>query len=216
MRTTFSKITFTVLCISILLLSSSCENDNNEPAAPLQAVLVENVPANPTADPDGQAIAPTNKFTLYSLRENKVISNSDSATALWDIGFRSTTIIINGGTSGPGEGAAQIVNGIFDELNAAPVDGYNMDEQGAFAIPTGSGNGWYTYTGMDGTPKNTIMPIAGKVIALKTGDGKYAKVEILNFYYGNPVMDATFDNSKPSRYYTFRFIHQPDGSGNLK
>ena len=39
----------------------------------------------------------TDKFTLYSLRENKVIASTEQDTDKWDIGFNKTKIIINGG-----------------------------------------------------------------------------------------------------------------------
>ena len=32
---------------------------------------------------------------------------ADSTGTAWDLGFRGTTIIVNGGTSGPGAGTAQ-------------------------------------------------------------------------------------------------------------
>jgi hypothetical protein len=126
-------------------------------------------------------------------------------------------VIINGGTSGPGQTQAQIVNGIFDEQVEAPADGYKSDAEGMYAI---AGADWYNYTGQAGNPANAIIAIPGKVIVVKTADGRYAKVEIVSYYYGNPnTTTAEFANmnTRPaSRYYTFRFIYQPDGSRNLK
>lgn len=35
----------------------------------------------------------------------------------------------------------------------------------------------------------------------------------MSYYYGNPALDDIPD--KPARYYTFRYVYQPDGSANL-
>ena len=71
------------------------------------------------------------------------------------------------------------------------------------AIPTGSGNGWYNYN----PTTHVISPIAGKVIIVKTNDGKYAKVEILSYYKDapeNPTQESEY------RYYTFNYVYQPN------
>lgn len=214
MKTLLMKLSLFAIIFSFALIFSSCKEDDAKPILPLAANLVVNIAANPTANPDGTPLAATNKFTFYSLRENKIIATSDSATTKWDIGFRSTTVIVNGGTSGPGQAQAQVMTGIFDELLIAPETGYASDAAPVYAIPTGSNNGWYTYTGSTGTPTNSILPLAGKYIAVKTADGKYAKVEILSYYHGNPSL--TDIPTKPGRYYTFRYIYQPDGTTNLK
>jgi hypothetical protein len=214
MKTILTKLSLFAFVFSMAFIFSSCSEDEGKPILPLEATVVTNIAANPTADANNNPIPPTNKFTLFSLRENKIIPNSDSATAKWDVGFRSTTVIFNGGSSGPGNGQAQVMTGIFDELLVAPETGYKVDAAPTYAVPTGSNNGWYTYTGSTGTPPNTILPLAGKYIAVKTADGKYAKMEILSYYHGNPSLNDI--PTKPGRYYTFRFIYQPDGTTNLK
>ena len=52
-----------------------------------------------------------------------------------------------------------------------------------------------------------MTPIAGRTIALTTGDGDYAKLRILSYYRGNPATPGG-----DSRYYTFEYVVQPDGS----
>lgn len=203
----FLKLTYG-LPVAALAAFSSCDDENDEPKiVQLEAVSVSDLNS-----------VSTSKYTLFSFDENSVISNTDSATADWDIGFRGTTIILNSGTSGPGNAAGQLVDGIFDELTEAPTDGYAVD--GDTKAITGSG-GWYTYTGDAATgPKHAILPNAGKILVLKTADGEYVKVEILSYYQGNPnTTTAEFADlaTRPaSRYYTFRFIHQDDGSTNFE
>ncbi len=203
----------------IMLLSmacwTSCKKDDPAPQ-PLNAVTYKNLQADPPTggyDPNtGQAIGVTNKYTLFSFKTGDVVANSDSATTKWDIGFRSTTIIVNGGTSGPGAAGAIVQTATFADVTTAPDAGYLQDNKNdasnPYAIKKGSGNGWYNYD--PGT--NVITPIAGRVLVFKTADGKYAKVEILSYYKDAP---ASPTSSSIDRNYTFRYIYQPDGSKKL-
>ncbi|MEX0275602.1 MAG: HmuY family protein [Flavobacteriaceae bacterium] len=144
-------------------------------------------------------------FVKFSFEEGKVI---DSDTK-WDIAFRGTTIAVNGGVKTGtndepernGNAGAAIASGTFDDIG--DIDGLNFeqDAEGSFAIPTGSGNGWYTYTG---PPSHQIVPTAGKILVFRTHDGKYAKIEVLSYY-----KDA--DASSESRHYTFKYVYQPNG-----
>jgi hypothetical protein len=200
------KINFLFILSSILFFSG-CDDDDEKPVIQLEATQVADLNA-----------VSTKNFTLFSFKDNEIILNADSSTTRWDIGFRGTTIILNGGSSGPGQAAGQIVGGIFDELTEAPEAGYNSDTANEKAI-LGT-NGWYTYTGTTAVPNNTILPIAGKIVVLKTGDGKYVKVEILSYYQGNPdtttPVFADLATRPAARYFTFRFIYQPDGTRNFE
>ncbi|MEJ1241528.1 HmuY family protein [Chryseolinea sp. T2] len=197
-----------VLLVSLTLLSVSCDEDDAQPK-------VEPLTASEVKDLDATS---TSKFTLYSFNSGAVVANADSASAKWDIGFRGTTIILNGGVSGPGVASGQIVDGIFDEIVEAPAAGYNQDSNTTKAI-VGSG-GWYTYTGTASVPNHAILPNAGKVLILKTAESKYVKVEVISYYLGNPSTGtAEFADlaSRPaSRYYTFRYLYQADGTTNLQ
>jgi hypothetical protein len=188
------------------VVCSACDEDDETPIIRLEAETVA----------DLNSVSSKN-FTLFSFANNTV-PNSDSATTKWDIGFRGTTIILNSGASGPGQAGGQIVHGIFDELLEAPATGYAQDTPTTKAI-LGNG-GWYTYTGSALVPNNAILPLAGKILVLKTADQKFVKVEILSYYLGNPsTTTAAFADlaTRPaSRYYTFRFIYQADGTSNLE
>lgn len=191
---------------------ASCKKDDPAPVT-IQASTVSNLPADPPSggyDPmSGQPIGVTKKFTLFSFKTGAIVANADSATNKWDLGFNGTTIIVNNTTSGPGTASVQVVSGIFDELLTAPETGYKTDDRTvvptAYAIPKGSGNGWYNYDGAT----NVISPIAGRIIVVKTSEGKYAKVEILSYYKDAPVSPSS---STADRYYTFRYVYQ-SGTG---
>lgn len=145
--------------------------------------------------------AATGPYTLYSLAENRVVPNADSASTAWDIGLFGTTIIVNGGTSGPGEGAASIVEKEFEDVTSADgielvVDGEGDCPRGDFAICIGSGNGWYLYGG------NGVQPLPGRTLVVRTAEGGFAKVKFLEYVLSDPQPDG----SRP-RFYTFE--HAP-------
>jgi hypothetical protein len=199
----FKKISIIVL--SSIVLFASCKKEEAAVVEPVKAETVKDLAADPTTvSSTGQPVS-AGKYTFLSFK-NGALTNADSATTKWDLAFRGTTILTNSGTSGPGQGAASIVSAIFDEIKTVPASAtFNQDSKTVLAIPTGSGKGWYNYD----APTNIISPIAGKVFLIKTADGKYAKMEILSYYKGAP---ATPTANSQSRYYTFRYVYQPDGT----
>jgi hypothetical protein len=156
------------------------------------------------------------KFTFYSFENNAVVANSDSNSTKWDIGVRGTTIITNGGTSGPGNGGAFIYVGTFDDLTSVPADStFKVDASPNLAITAASNRGWYLYT----PQTNLVTPLPGRVLVIRTATGKFAKVEILNYYKGGTTPDATAPDALKiysQRYYTFKFAYQADGTKNFK
>ncbi|WKN30255.1 HmuY family protein [Porifericola rhodea] len=197
--------------LSLLLAASACEEEDNDSNEPLTIETATDINGDPER---------SGNFTFYDLESGQILTQADSNSTEWDLGFSTTTIITNGGSSGPGQGAAQIVNGLFDEVESAPASGYSTDSEAELAIPTGSNNGWYTYTGGDGSPAHAVLPIPGKVIVLKTGEGNYAKVEILSIYKGNPDTTteefANLETRAEYGYYTFRYVVQTNGSQNFE
>ena len=163
---------------------------------------------NPTS---GQPYG-SGKYTFFSLETGAIVANSDSATAKWDIAFRSTTILTNNGTSGPGAGGAFVQVGLFNDVASVSTDStFRVDAVTGKAIKTGSGNGWYNYD----AAANLVTPLPGKVLIIRTASGKYAKVEIQNYYKGGTTPTAcTADAIKTSeqRYYHFRYTYQANGS----
>ncbi len=202
-----------VILVGFIIAFAGCTED--EEPLPVVTTTVANLAADPGTGfnpTTGQPTGLTRKFTLFSFKTGEIVVNADSATNKWDLGFNGTTIIVNSATSGPGTSQAQIVSGIFDELITAPDAGYKSDNDPApiagapnanLAIPTGSGQGWYTYDGANMVNK----PTAGKFIVVKTSEGRYAKMEILSYYKDAPA-NPTFNNT--ARYYTFRYVYQPN------
>lgn len=214
-----------VMALSITWVLSSCKKENSSTPADTsnngtlkvftlgKITTVQNLPADTiigiasTGQPYGSG-----KYTFFSIERKEIVASSDSATLIWDLGFRGTTIIINGGIDRAGNGGAFIWNGVFDNITSVPADStFQTDNAGSYAIPIGSGKGWYNYNG----PVNLVTPIPGKVLIIRTASGKYAKMEILNYYKGGetPSSSASDDiKLKEQRYYSFRFIYQPEGT----
>ena len=141
--------------------------------------------------------ANTKPYIYYSIASGKEVPASDAKTTKWDLAFSKTTIAVNSGTSGPGQGGAQVLEQPFDMIKDAPKDGYKIDDQAGSAIPGGSGNSWYKYD----MSVHAILPILGRTILIKTAEGKFAKVEIISYYKGAPEDVPTEESS----YFTFRY-----------
>jgi hypothetical protein len=147
--------------------------------------------------------------------DNKIVTKADSATTKWDVAFSSTKILVNSGTSGPGIGGAFVYVGLFDALKTIPADSnFATDNSKAspsqYAIPQ-TGQTWFIYDEFN----RLITPAAGRVLVIRTALGKYAKIEILNYYKGGITPAATasdLEKSSKQRYYTFRYVYQPNGT----
>ncbi len=214
-----SRFLHSTLAVILVLAFGACDSDSSEDDTFTgEATLVEDVAADPSTGRDpvtGQPVGTTGHFTLFSFADNQIVSSganfsaSDSASTNWDIGFRGTTIIINGGTSGPGQGGVIVREGLFDDLGEAPTTGYTVDSASGYGVPSGSGNGWYNYN----PAAMVLSPIPGRFLVVRTADGNYAKVRILSYYQGNPDPVDPFTDLE--RYYTFEYVYQPDGSTKL-
>lgn len=113
----------------------------------------------------------------------------------WDLAFRRNEVVVNGGEL-PGEGGAARVDGPFDAVESLPADGY---EGSVVRRDTTSPafDAWYDY----GFTTHLLTP-KPVVWAIRTADGRYAKMEILGYY--GPGARAG--------YLTFRYVYQGDGS----
>ena len=190
-----------LLYLLLLPLAAGCASTQTTDAISTETVRADSVAVGGGAMGGG---APVGPFTLFSLAENRVIPNADSASASWDLAFRGTTVLLNGGTSGPGEGAGRILDAEFEAVTAAPeaaliADGAGECPRGEpLAVCTGSGNGWYTYTG-------AIAPLPAKTLVVRLADGSgLAKLRFVSYALSEPLADG----SRP-RYYTFEHARLP-------
>jgi HmuY protein len=161
--------------------------------------------------PNGQPFG-NGKFSFFSLENKTLVANTDSASSKWDIAFRGTTILVNSGSSGPGNAGAFVQLGAFDDIKIISPDSvFRVDAAPVYAIRAGSNNSWYNYN----APVNLLTPLPGRVLVIRTAAGKYAKMEILNYYKGGTTPSSTAsddDKIKKQRFYNFRFQYQTNGS----
>jgi len=214
MKQNLTKIT---LFLSLGLALVACRKDDETIIVPVSAITVKDLPADTVTGLglDGRPQY-AGSITYYSLVENKIVATSDAASTKWDIAFSSTKILVNSGTSGPGLGGAFVYVGLFDALKSIPADSnFATDNSNTsqYAIPQSSA-GWYIYN----RATNLVTPAAGRVLVLRTASGKFAKIEILNYYKGGITPEITAldaDKLTKQRYYTFRYVYQPNGSKNF-
>ncbi|MDR7208898.1 HmuY family protein [Flavobacterium piscis] len=207
MKTHFLKLS--LLALFIFTASCSSDDDNNTTPPVVVTTKVSNLSA-PQTGGQGQPIG--GEFTKFSFSENKVVT-----TDKWDIAFRGTFIIVNGGVkvnaedagepARTGSGAVSIVSGIFESVTTFPAAAtFAQDGASIYAFPTSGTDAWYDYNSLT----HIISAKAGKVFVVKTHDGKYAKFEILSYYKDAPAEpDAT---TSEARYYTFNFAYQANST----
>lgn len=198
--------TIKLLVLSIMLISFfNCEDDGPN-LQDIQSVSIEDLYA-PQEGGQGQPISGT--FARFDF-ETGLQTESETE---WDVAFRGTSIIVNGGTSlgttdepeRTGDAGVYIFDGTMAEMVAVETSLIIQDSSSGYAIQSGSGNGWYTYAG---PPTYLINPTPGKILVFRTRDGKYAKMEIISYYLGAPENPDAF--SDPSRYFTFNYVYQPN------
>ncbi|GMQ81053.1 MAG: HmuY family protein [Rhodothermia bacterium] len=194
---------FAFLVLFIVGCDSTKMSDERAETAAV-SLRITDLPADPFVGfVEGRPVG-TGRYTFFSLGESEVVSSADSATTRWDIAFQGTNILINGGTSGPGLGAAQVLDGIFEEILEAPITDWSVDGEIGPAILPGSGNGWYNYNPV----AQVITPIPGRILLIKTAGAKYAKIRIVSYYQGAPETPTA---ESTARYLTFDFVLQPNG-----
>jgi hypothetical protein len=189
-----------ILLLSLFVLACGPEDPVLEP---IEAMIVTNLYSPTTSEP-GQP--PSGEFVKFSFLKQTVVTGDD-----WDIAFRGTTILVNGGFSGAqdepsrtGLGGGYVSVGNYGSIKSADVSLIVQDSETNKAIPNGSGNGWYNYD--QGT--HIISPIAGRTLIFKTHNNRYAKMEIQSYYKNSPENPNPF--SGESQYYTFNYTYQPN------
>ncbi|MFD0990306.1 HmuY family protein [Mariniflexile jejuense] len=202
----FMNKTIKVLSLIVLVISfTACSNDDDAPLLEVTSETFSNLKATQSADYSTNPPTITGDYIKFSFETGAVTTGND-----WDIAFRGSTIIVNGGEATATDQPARtssagvyIATGTLASVTEVNTTLFKTDSAtNGLAIPTGSGNGWYNY---DSTT-HIISPIAGKVIVVKTNTGHYAKLEILS-YYENSQPNESLSNSQ---FYTFNYVYQPN------
>lgn len=177
---------------------------------------------------DGKEQRPFYSF-LFNLKDKKQIwlrTSSESERWLktneWDLAFtanfNSDIFLNHGGKQGnPGFGgpvertAIVMLEQSYESVTTAPsdqaFDDSTIDHIGHAEVE--SSPGWYRYS----LSTHIMRPYPNRTYVLRLADGKYAKLQLVSIYKGNPP--AVTDMYWPAPYFTFRYYVQQDGSRNL-
>jgi hypothetical protein len=201
--------TIKLLTLFIILISfTSCSTDNDDSlilAVETDTFLNLHAPQEGGIDPStGQPLPISGAFTKFDFASGETTTSDTD----WDIAFRATSIIINGGVSlettdepiRTGDAAAYIATGTMPSIESVDESLFEQDSSNGYVL-----SNWYTYAG---PPSHLITPTAGKIIVIKTREGKYAKIEILSYYKDAPDNPDAFVDEE--RYYTFNYVYQPN------
>lgn len=207
MKTIKTIKTIKILTLSVLFLgfaSCSSDDDASTPQKEVESESITNLKAVQSADYTTTPPTITGDYIKFSFEKGATTTGDD-----WDIAFRGSTIIVNGGEATTADqpartanAGAYIASGTLTSVASVDTSLFVKDSSTALAIPNVSGQGWYSYN----PTTHIIAPIAGKIIVVRTHDGRYAKLEILSYY----------ENSKPnvelsnSQFYTFNYVYQPN------
>lgn len=162
-------------------------------------------PTPPVATDAGRALVGPRVYTVdatdpevwryFSFSLGTVIEGAGAAD--WDLAFRRYQILANGGPQYSGRGGIVDLGPVpFDEVHAVPQTGYQPNERTpdprnpAIAF-------WYRY----GFFSHVLSP-KPHVWAVRTADGRYAKIELLSYYCARGEPGCL----------TFRYVYQGDGS----
>jgi hypothetical protein len=137
-------------------------------------------------------------WRYFAFRQGSVIENPGPRD--WDLAFRRYEIIANGGPSFAGAGGALDLGAVsFAAVTAVPETGYQVTAGGSEPRNPALAR-WYSY----GYFSHLLNP-KPRVWAVRTADGRYAKLEIVGYYC---------PRSRPGCV-TFRYVYQGDGSRNV-
>ena len=149
-------------------------------------------------------------WAYINLTEGETVDIADAATSMaWDLGFKRTEVIVNGGVSGPGKTGALALEDIsFEDVLEAPKEAYVSDTEQIATFARG--DGWYTYTG---PPNHWVLPnskvyilrIPADPTAESEGPYDYAKVRFIGYYENNEAKEG-------SGYITIEYVLQNNGT----
>ena len=192
------------LLLGSSLIFTACEDSGTSGPAAVDAEIATDIPANvntifspviPESDVEGNT-ENNPGYTFYDLDNGGPIE--DSLSAEWDIAFGGTTLLANSGNGG----GLQLLDAEYSTVLEAPTENY-----------TESNASWYTYTGeAPNGPKHAVIADTNKTVVVLTSDGRYAKIQILNYYEGNPDTStpqfADFRTRPTDKHFTFNYTIQ--------
>jgi hypothetical protein len=160
----------------------------------------------------------TGNFVKFSFSEGYTVTHDN-----WDVAFRGTTLIVNGGEKAHNDqpdrsrnAAVYIDIGSMSEINSVDTNRLLQDNSSSSAILNNimiddlgvSGQGWASYS----FSTHLFSPRAGRILVFRTHDNKYAKMEIIYFY---DSLNPDTGSGDYGGFYTFNYVYQLDGTTNF-
>ncbi len=141
-------------------------------------------------------------YVYFNLRSGKVVKIHDPSSLKWDLAFRRSKVITNGGASSKLGKAGLIDLGSieFDKVTEVPKENYVLDVSTRTDTENPVVLKPYNYNYL--THKLTAKK---NVYAARTADSKYAKFQFLDFYCDNKEVGCI----------TIRFVYQGNGSNSF-
>lgn len=197
-----------ITLLAIFVGFSSCSDDDDGPVVlQVESDSVMNFHAPQVSDYTTNPPSYTGEFKKFDFSTGMATT---SATE-WDIAFRGTSIIVNGGVSfgatdepaRNGNAAAYFATGTLAGIASVNTSSFEQDSVNGYVL-----SNWYDYNPVN----HIITPTAGKIFVVKTRDGKYAKLEILSYYKDAPATNEITEDiaTNDSRYFTFNYVYQPN------
>jgi hypothetical protein len=162
-------------------------------------------PTEPVENEAGEALIGPVRYTVnasapdawvfFDFSRGRTVPRNDPRG--WDLAFQRFHIIANGGSGFNGRGGILDLGEVaFDSVMAVPSDGYVL------TLPKSDSTNpaiarWYTY----GWSSHLLQP-KPNVYAVRTADGRYAKLQILSYYCVGAIPGCL----------TFRYLYQGSGS----
>lgn len=154
------------------------------------------VPTTPAPALIGDSLVGPAVYTIDASRPDRWQRFAFTRNALvdsgaWDLAFRRTHVV-----AGPGVGLRDLGRVPFDSLGDLPAGGYLVVAVAGDTSHPAIGK-WYEYNYL-----THLLRPKGHVYAVRTADGRYAKLEILSYYCAVVGTGCV----------TFRYAIQGDGS----
>ena len=205
----FNRINILSYLGFIIAFLTSCEKSNNDD--PIHEEVVINFVELDASDflLNISDTSVTGTFTKFSFSEEDTVNHNN-----WDVAFRGTTIIVNGGAKAyndqpdrTGNAAIYIAIGSMSEINNIDTSRLLQDNSTGSAILENmmiddlgiSGEGWASYN----YQTHIISPIPGRILVFRTHDDKYVKMEI-RYFYNSPTPEP--QNGDYGGFYTFNYV----------
>jgi hypothetical protein len=160
----------------------------------VRAALVPRAVEVRTLDVDAAA---SGAWTYVDLRRGRIAAiDMPAASGDWDVAFSRTRARTNGGTSGPGAGAAvDAERPTLSDVRMPPVSGFAVDAELPIPGPPGSGTysgnpvlgAWYDYDSVT----HVVSPRA-TVFVSRLADGGLAKIRIASWTDGRYVIEWSY------------------------